>query len=47
MEKVGGNPRQRAGVMVSGRHGKPIVTVVPRGAACSVSAGDAYICMFP
>lgn len=33
--------------MVSGRHGKPTVTGVPRGADCSVSAGDAYICMLP
>lgn len=32
-----GNPGQRAGVMVSSRHGRPTEAVVPRGAGCSQS----------
>lgn len=40
MEKADGNPGQG---WSDDRHGKPPVTVVARGAGCSVSAGDAHL----
>lgn len=44
MEKADENPGQG---WSDDRHGKPPVTVVARGAGCSLSAGDAHLHLLP